>query len=109
MSFWTNIKESIKDISSLEVLTFTGKVSAVIKEGEGGSLINWEELIELAKADGTVNLVGATKIEFDKDVRQFIATGVAQNLIDLHQATVESSQEARQGMINMVVEGVKKP
>ena len=102
MSFWDNVKDTVADITSLEVITFTGKVSAVVKDSEGGSLINWEALIDLAKEGGEVQLVGATKVELDKDVRQFLDSTAPQKLIDLHLETVHSSMEARQAFISLI-------
>lgn len=112
MSFWSNVKDAIKDIATLEVLTFTGEISASInQEADGanssGDILNWDDMLSQAKASGNVQLVAATKISFDQDTRQFVATGAPQVLVDAHQAAVENATEVRKSMVDLLVEKVK--
>lgn len=113
MSFWSNVKDAITDIATLEVLTFTGEISASIKAQDGqngqvkGDILDWESLLTTAKAEGDVQLVAATKVSFDQDTRQFVATGAPQVLVDAHHSAVANATKVRQGMIDLLVEKVK--
>lgn len=104
MAIWSEIKDAVKDVSSLEVITFSGKVTGVIKDGE--NMINWDNMISLAKAEGEVQLIAATKIEFDRDTKIFIASGAPANLVETHNEAVENAMMVRQNITNLIAEKI---
>lgn len=103
MSIMDKLKDAIKDMASLEVLTFTGNVSATITDGNA---IDWENMIEKAKTGGEVQLVAATKIEFDRDTKLFIASGVEAEILAAHEQAVANATTVRQSFLKMVTDKI---
>jgi len=99
-----SIKKVATDISSLEVMTFRGKITQQIN-GES----DWDQLMEAAGADGgELKLAMATLIDFDSDTRTFVADEVPpQWIIDVHTAAVTAGLEARRSMLELVTNSVK--
>ena len=105
MTIWDQIKKTVADVGSLEVLTFTGDVKGVISND--GNMIDWTGMIQKAKAEGEVRLVAATKVEFDRDTRIFIATAADPNMVDAHNKAVESAMTVRQSITGLIIGKVK--
>lgn len=100
----SRLADSIKDASSLEVLTFTGELSAALKADKKG--IDWDSLIGKATAGdsaGRVSLVAGTWINADGDRREFRAEGASAELQQLHGEAVKSSLEARAAIVGTVL------
>ncbi len=85
--------ESVKDLSSLEVTTYTGSLEQVITEsGE----IDWESF---KPTGGKVVLAAATQVKADYDTVNFRSgdpelTNLG-DLLELHAAAIESAQNGR--------------
>ncbi|MCB1120830.1 MAG: hypothetical protein KJT03_04735, partial [Verrucomicrobiae bacterium] len=89
-----SLKNAIGDLSSLEVQTISGNLDGILTEdstgdsekpNSGGSVIDWEKAIKAAKTSGNIQLVLATKINFDGDATQFIRQGeIPQYMLDAH-------------------------
>lgn len=92
--------DSVNDLSSLEVLTYTGKLEQLIDASTGQ--INWEEF---KPKSGKLTLVAATLIRADHDMINFRAGEVEQgdlkSLLELHSAALESAQNGRLALIKM--------
>lgn len=97
----TNFAAKIDDLSTLEVLTYTGKLEHAIDSTTGQ--IDWKAF---KPSSGTLVLVAATRVHADQDTINFRASGVAPDdfadLIALHRAAVESAQNGRIALLNLV-------
>ena len=110
MSVWNDVKESLeklaRDVSTLEVNTFTGDITSVITEesgqGERATLLNWEELIKKSKEGGTIKLAASTKQYIDGDQNQYFANDISQDIKEVHQQAVESGALIRQSFVRLV-------
>lgn len=106
-----NIKEEVVDFTTLDVVTLTGNLKSVIKEGEGTeSVMSIEEILQ-QKGDnqGDVKVLAFTRVNLDQDVTQYVMEGLSdeqQKMYELHKATVESSKESRQAFIKFIKEVV---
>lgn len=89
----------IEDLSTLEVLTYTGKLEHVIdpKTGE----IDWTAL---RPTSGNVRLAAATRVSADYDTVNFRASEqdtLTDDLLALHKAAVESAQNGRAALLGL--------
>jgi hypothetical protein len=111
------LKEAIGDLSSLEVQTISGTLDGILTEdaadgankpSSGGSVIDWEKAIAAAKTSGNVQLVLATKINFDGDATQFIRQGeIPDYMLDAHAEALAAGKATRQELLNLAVNTVK--
>ena len=112
-----NLKEAIGDLSSLEVQTISGSLDGILTEEDaegdkkpssGGSIINWQKAIESAKTSGDIQLVLATKINFDGDATQFIRQGeIPEYMLNAHVEALAAGKATRQELFNLTVNTVK--
>ena len=100
-----SIKDAVADLSTLEVVTLRGKVT-----GDVTSVLAWEDLLKNATATGgELKLALATQIEFDCDVKTFIADEVPpQWIIDAHNASVQAGLKARETVLALIGDSVKR-
>ena len=98
-----SLKSAVGDLSSLEVNTYVGKLSAEIKSTDGASLIDFTKVVELATtADGTVTLAASTKVHFDGDSNQFYSSdSIPQHVIEAHDVALKAGRDVRQGLISL--------
>lgn len=95
------LKNVVVDLTTLEVVTLTGDISATLNT-TGGSVIDWKKVMDNATAAGgkTVTLVAATKIDFDGDSTLYVTSQpVPAGLLDAHKAAVESGQKVRAELV----------
>jgi hypothetical protein len=99
-----SIKNTVTDVSSLEVMTFRGKVSGSV-DGD----YEWKDLMTQLKADkGKLTLALATVVDLDSDTRTFIADEAPpQWIIDVHTAAVSSGLEARRAILELVTNSMR--
>lgn len=108
MSFTSVVKTigtGIKDLSQLNVVTFTGIVGADLTGA------NAESAIAAARTQGGGGkLVGATTVNLDGDVNQFISNDpeIAEKLHSAHFNAVEAGQRSRQAALDMIKAAVTK-
>lgn len=98
-----SIRNTVTDLSSLEVMTFRGKVAGTV-DGD----YEWEDLMTQLKADkGKLTLALATVVDLDSDTRTFIADEAPpQWIIDVHTAAVTAGLEARRSILELVTNSV---
>ena len=109
MALKDKIKEFVGDISKLEVTTLTGNLeTSVIVDANDSGKINFQNIMDnLSPADGapsTVKIVASSKIDFDKDVVQYVQENADPVLVELHHEAVKSSQEARAAFVNAIID-----
>ena len=104
MSVWNDFVNGVQDIANLEVQTYTGNITGVItNDPQKGDLINWKQLLTQAKTKGSeITLVGATHIDADQDVTQYLDSSASPQLVNLHLNAVKSSQETRMAFLEMI-------
>jgi hypothetical protein len=94
--------ESVTDLTSLEVTTYTGKLSQVIDAGTGK--LQWDAF----RPDGALVLVAATLIRPNLHTVNFRAEGLDRGELEaltaLHRAAVESAQGGRLALARMLLE-----
>lgn len=98
--------EALVDFSELEVITFTGDVTAILTTTGNKKSIDWSKLLESASAqDGRVQLVAATQLKIDGDAYTFQTNaGLARqdDLLKIHAATLEASQRGRAAIVDIL-------
>jgi len=94
-----SIKNAIVDLSSLEVITFRGNITGIVKDD-----LEWDKLMTKAVAgSGQLKVALATVIDFDSDVRTFIADEAPpQWILDAHNAAVKSGIESRRAVLDLI-------
>lgn len=94
-----SIKNAIVDLSSLEVITFRGTVTGIVKDD-----LEWDKLMTKAvSGSGQLKVALATVIDFDSDVRTFIADEAPpQWIIDAHNAAVKSGIDSRRAVLDLI-------
>jgi hypothetical protein len=109
MSIFSELKDTIvamaKDLSVLEVNTFTGDLEAIIEaqaEDDRTTLLDWDKLQEEAMKKGKITLAASTKVFIDGDQNQYLATDLPADIYTVHQAAVESGLKVRQGFVRLV-------
>ncbi len=95
-SVLVELKKGAMDLAELEVLTFTGTITAIIKD-EG--TMDWGDLLKKAKAGGEITLVAATQIKVDGDTTLFVATDAPEKLKQAHLDATAAAQQYRQGLV----------
>jgi hypothetical protein len=97
------------NLSSLQVYTYSGDVNSAVTADGGG--IDWDQLFTKSKANsGTLKLVAATKVQFDGDTYNFQTSDKLDRLdelLRLHEQSVQNSRMARQSLIQFFLDGLK--
>lgn len=113
------LKNAVGDLTSLEVQTISGSMSADLatqKPGQtaevpqsGGSIIDWKKAVaDAKKVNGTVELVLATKINFDGDATQFVRKDeIPPHMLDAHKKAVEAGLQVRRDIVEFVSETIR--
>lgn len=107
----SKLGELTADFSSLEVMTYSGDIQAVLKSDKEG--IDWDGLFTKAagaQGQGTLKLVAATRVLFDGDTQNFRTQEKLERvdeLLQLHDQAVESSRQARHALIQFFADGLK--
>ena len=104
----------IEDAASLEVTTFTGnfeyKISDVVKNDVGKVRIENVLKSLTVQNQSSLQLVAYTNIKIDSDVSTIVKSDLSaadEELLKLHKDMLNSSQEARQSVIKLVMDLVK--
>lgn len=94
-----SIKDAVVDISSLEVITFRGSITGIVKDD-----LEWDKLMTKATAgSGQLKVALATVIDFDCDVRTFVADDAPPPwIIEAHQAAVKAGLESRRAVLDLI-------
>lgn len=107
------LEDAVVDFSSLEVFTYTGEVSSVLKDtADGkGKEIAWDELFDKSMANaGTLKLVAATRVQLDGDTQNFQTSEKLERLnemLQVHEQSVNNSRLARQSLVQFFTDNLK--
>jgi len=97
------LKDTMCDLTSLEVQTYTGNLDAAVTDQVGST--KFEEILEKVKVSGTLKLVAVTKINFDGDGLVLVPTQVLPDYVrDAHDAAVAAGLEVREGLLELFSE-----
>ncbi len=92
-------KEGIKDLSSLEVQTYTGEISVDVNSI--GST-NFDEILNTAKVTGNIKLAQVTKINIDGDAINLVPdTKPPAHVAAAHQTALIAGQNVRVSILEL--------
>ncbi|NDV93203.1 hypothetical protein GTH32_18695 [Alteromonas sp. 345S023] len=95
------LNEQIKDLSSLHVQTFTGKVTFT----GTGNFTDIETAVQQAVSSQTVKLVAESLYKFDGDSYNFLTNdegGIPASAMELHKSAIEGGIKTRQALAELV-------
>lgn len=110
------LKEAVGDLTSLEVQTITGIIAAVTakdtgstpKPTSGGSIIDWTKAVTKARTSTDVQLVLATKINFDGDTTLFVRSGeIPDYMRNAHEQAVSAGLRVRSDLLNLAKDTIQ--
>lgn len=100
------LNAGLKDFSKLEVRTFTGDISALIK-GSAGDL-DVGKIFDAAVKEGTLTLRLYTRLDADGDSDQFFSDGpIDPVLVEAHASAFKMGQEIRHSYLELF-QGIAK-
>ena len=96
------LKKVTADLTSLEVMTYTGEVHININSTEA-LCTNFEDLLKSAEGTkGKLTLRYATKISFDGDGLVLVPLGAPKDhILKAHESAVLAGQKVRQGLLTL--------
>jgi len=99
----TTLKETMCDLTSLEVQTYTGNLDVAVTDQIGSTKL--EDILEKVRVSGTLKLVAVTKINFDGDGMVLVPPqAVPDHIRDAHDAAVAAGLEVREGLLALFSE-----
>lgn len=111
--FWNNLETMVADFTTLDVVTLTGDIDVTLnQQATDNGTITFQQIlknIESVKSDG-LNAVAVTHVEVDMDTALFVKDNLSpqqQNLLTLHNQTVEQARNARHAFIQATLEAFK--
>lgn len=107
------IKEGIQDMSSLEVVTYKGKITIA---SDGAVPENFDDIIEKAKGEANFKILACTHSALDGDMKVFYDNEITTTQIEAHHKLVESARQSRQAVVDLfkdaitsALENIKQP
>lgn len=97
------LKNALGDLSSLEVQTYTGDISAITPHDAAQSgAVNFEQYLASLPTSANLKLVRVTKMNFDGDAFNLVPeTSPPQHVLDVHDAAVKAGLEVRAGLLDL--------
>jgi hypothetical protein len=106
----TKLSDAIKDLSSLEVRTYRGKLETIVNTKAAERVDQWPPD---GQQVGNLKLVRLTRSEFDGDTILFIDDGstdagpVPEHVGKAHEEAVKSAHEMRRGLAELAIRAVR--
>ena len=92
------LKETLCDLTSLEVQVYTGDLDVAVTDQIGST--RFEDILKNVKTKGNLKLVGVTKINFDGDGFVLVPSqAMPEHVREAHDAAIKAGQEVRAGLI----------
>ena len=103
------LAKGIGDLSTLDVVSYTGNLTATI-QGTEGDIIDWKKLVkEAKKTNGSATLVLASHFNFDGDATLFSTTGqIPTDIRAAHNEAVELGKQIRGELFDLFSDTLKK-
>jgi hypothetical protein len=98
------VAAEINDLSTIEVTTLTGDIRHVFN-GEKIDLKAAITQLKSGSAEGSIEVIAHTQIDFDLDSVTYINKNTVQgnrDLLDIHNEAVATSQAARQSFLRFI-------
>lgn len=110
MPTWVdNIRDSLKDIATLDVVTTTGNITLTTADmGGDGAPTNWEDIADKVSAkikSADIEVVAYTHSQWDCDNFTHVKKDLSEGeklLVETHNATVDSAHELRREAIKVL-------
>ena len=105
------LDEAVKDLTSLHVQTFTGKVETTIDSATSFDDIKKLINAEAGKTDGKIKLVAESLAQFDGDSYNFVREdleNVPPLALEVHKNAVKAGIETRLGLLTLFKDLIKK-
>ena len=97
------IKDTVCDLTSLEVQTYVGDLDVIVKEASDPK--DFDAILKKGKTSGKLKLTYVTKIEFDGDGKVLVPSVVASDHIQqAHNAAVKAGHDIRLGLLSLFSE-----
>ncbi|HFA47797.1 MAG TPA: hypothetical protein ENJ95_02120 [Bacteroidetes bacterium] len=110
----SKLENFVNDITTLEVVTLSGNITVKDLKLTGAGGINFQKVLESIKGKATdssaISVVAATKIDLDKDIQQFVKSGMTpedKELFHMHLQAMQQAQVARKATFEMLINIVK--
>ncbi|PSV49997.1 hypothetical protein [Photobacterium indicum] len=95
--------EGIKDLSSLDVVTYEGRVT--LQSGESLDNVNFETVLQKAKDNPDIDLkiVASTHVEIDGDITTFYDEDISDEQKQAHIELIDIGAENRNATVEMIM------
>jgi triacylglycerol esterase/lipase EstA (alpha/beta hydrolase family) len=97
------IADGIKDLSSLEVTTYKGKIELKSVLTAGKKELKFDDILQqIASGNASIRLVASTKSEIDGDITAFLDQDATPTEVAAHTQLVDSANVKRSALIQVV-------
>jgi hypothetical protein len=96
----SGIAAGIQDLSSLEVVTYKGKIS-IKKEATEDPPKKFNDIIKKAKSEGDFNIMACTYVAIDGDTQIFYDNEITEIERNAHHALVDIARQNRQAIVDL--------
>jgi hypothetical protein len=96
----SGIAAGIQDLSSLEVVTYKGKIS-IKKEATEDPPKKFNDIIKKAKSEGDFNIMACTYVAIDGDTQIFYDNEITEIERNAHHALVDIARQNRQAVVDL--------
>jgi hypothetical protein len=96
----SGIAAGIQDLSSLEVVTYKGKIS-IRKEATEDPPKKFNDIIKKAKSEGDFNIMACTYVAIDGDTQIFYDNEITEIERNAHHALVDIARQNRQAIVDL--------
>ena len=96
----SGIAAGIQDLSSLEVVTYKGKIS-IKKDATGDPPKKFDDIIKKAKSEGDFNIMACTYVAIDGDMQVFYDNDLTEIERNAHHALVDMARQNRQAVVDL--------
>jgi len=94
------IAEGIQDLSSLEVVTYNGKIT-IKKDASEDPPKTFSAIIKQAKSEGDFKITACTYVELDGDTQVFYDNDITAAERDAHHNLVDIARQNRQAVVDL--------
>jgi len=101
---FSNIADTIGDLSSLDVVTFSGSVTLEKSDAPAAIPTSFDTVIKGALANAEVKILASTQMKIDGDIVTYYDENIDDTQIKAHIEAVQAGKESRQATINFVKE-----
>jgi hypothetical protein len=102
----TTAKGAIKDLTEIEVQTYTGQIEVAV---DAIGTTDFAAILDSAKATGNIKLCQVTKITIDGDAMNLVPdTAPPEHAAEAHKSALEAGQNVRSSMLELFKDLIEK-